>query len=94
MPTGTVNLSTGTVIGTVKLNQTFEFILPSPATQAITITGYDQNGNTCAWFSPDPATISVGSTSVTVTAVLDSDSWYTYKLSGMVGATNVHIHVG
>lgn len=96
MATGTVNLSTGKIIGSIKLDYEFEFILGSAATQNIEITGEDDDGNPYAWFGPDPATIAKGSTTVTVTATTASsqqEPYFTYKLSGMVGAQNVHIVV-
>ncbi len=96
MATGTVNLTTGKIIGSIRLNSPFEFILTSPAPQDIQITGEDDEGSPLEWFSTDPATITKGSTSVTVTAIEASsgeDPFFTYGVTGIVGAENVHIVV-
>jgi hypothetical protein len=96
MSTGTVNLTTGKIIGTIRVNSPFEFIVTSPAPQDVKITGEDDEGSPLEWFSTDPATIAKGSTSVTVTAVeacSEEDPFFTYGLTGMDGADNVHIVV-
>jgi hypothetical protein len=96
MATGTINLTTGKILGSIKLDSPFEFILGSAATQNIEITGEDDDGNPYEWFSSDPATITKGSTSVTVTATASSseeEPYFTYGLTGMVGAENVHVVV-
>lgn len=96
MATGTVNLTTGAIIGSIRLNFPFEFIITTPAPENIEITAEDDEGSPLEWFSPDPATIKKGSTSVTVTATeacSDEDPFFTYGLTGMVGADNVHIVV-
>jgi hypothetical protein len=96
MATGTVNLTTGEIIGSIRLNSPFEFIVTKPAPQNVKVTGEDDEGSPLPWFSPDPATIPKGSTSVTVTATeacSDEDPFFTYGLTGMVGADNVHIVV-
>jgi hypothetical protein len=96
MATGTVNLTTGKIIGSIKLDSPFEFTVTSPAPQNVQITGEDDDGSPLEWFSPDPATITKGTTSVTVTATeatSGEDPFFTYGLTGMVGAQNVHIVV-
>jgi len=96
MATGTINLTTGKILGSIKLDSPFEFILGSAAAQNIEITGEDDDGNPYEWFSTDPATITKGSTSVTVTATAansEEEPYFTYGLTGMVGAQNVHIVV-
>jgi hypothetical protein len=96
MATGTVNLTTGKIIGSIKLDSSFEFIVTSPAPESVDVTGEDDEGSPLRWFSPDPASIPKGSTSVTVTATeacSDEDPFFTYGLTGMLGAENVHIVV-
>jgi hypothetical protein len=94
--TPTVNLSTGSVLGTILDGETFDFILPSAATATITITGRNEQGGATSWFSPNPATIPSGSRSVAVTAAIISQpgTWFTYIVAGMNSAQNVHIVVG
>jgi hypothetical protein len=96
MATGTVNLTTGKVIGSIILNSPFEFIVTSPAPEDIQIAGEDEEGSPLEWFHTSPATIPKGSTSVTVTAIeacSEEDPFFTYGLTGMEGPENVHIVV-
>jgi|SRR5580692_125896 hypothetical protein len=94
--TPTVNLSTGAVNGTILDGEPFDFTLTSAATATITITGRNEQGGASSWFSPNPATISSGSRSVAVSAAMISPpgTWFSYIVSGMNAAQNVHIVVG
>jgi hypothetical protein len=95
-PTGTINLTNGQILGSIRLNYPFEFILGSAAPNDVEIIGENSQGSDYAWFSPDPATLTQGSTSVTVTATAATNAqnpWFTYRLSGMTGAQNVHVVV-
>jgi hypothetical protein len=96
MATGTINLTTGAIIGSIRLDFPFEFIVDSPAPENVEITAEDDEGSPLEWFTPDPATIKKGTTSVTVTATeacSEEDPFFTYQLAGMEGADNVHIVV-
>jgi hypothetical protein len=95
-PTGTINLTTGQILGSIRLNYPFEFILGSTAPSGdVEVTGEDNNHNDYAWFSGGSATIPHGQTTVTVTATEATNGipWFTYTLTGMVGAQNVHVVV-
>ncbi len=96
MATGTINLTTGSIIGSIKLNFPFEFVITSAAPNDIQITGSDNEGSPYQWFDGDPATISQGTTSVTVTATVATSAeepYFTCGISGMAGAANVHVIV-
>jgi len=94
--TPTINLNTGVVNGAILDGETFEFVLTSNAPNTITITGRNEQGAGTSWYSPNPATISTGSKSVTVTAAMISQpgTWFTYIVGGMNAYQNVHIVVG
>jgi hypothetical protein len=99
MPNPTVNLTTGQPAGTIEDGQPFDFTISSPAPNEITIIGKNEHGSNLTWFTsnPYPAVIPTGSTSVTVTAAMESgqqNPWFTYLVTGMVYAQNVHIVVG
>lgn len=90
-----VDVSTGKVsLGTLECNQPFQFTITSALTNDVTITA--QNGGLQAyqWFTPDPATISAGTTSVNVEATEPSPpgGWMTYSVRGMnVTVNNPHL---
>jgi hypothetical protein len=100
MPNPTVNLTMGLVLGQIEDGQPFDFILGgAPMPNDVTIRGRDQHGSNLTWFTsnPYPAVIPMGSTSVTVTAAMEStpqEPWFTYLVGGMIAAQNVHIIVG
>jgi hypothetical protein len=86
-----VDVSTGKVVlGTLEVNQPFEFTIPSAASTNITVTAQNSNVQPYQWFTPDPATITAGSTSVTVEATEASPpaGWLTYSVKGMNVTTN------
>jgi len=92
---GSVNVSTGTASGTFKDSQSFAFTISSAATTEIKIYGRNALGSGEAWFSPDPAVIPIGSTSVEPQAVQESPigSYFTYAVTGMNVAQTAHIQV-
>lgn len=94
---GIINLNNGVASGEFKNGCPFVFTISDAVDNDVTITGLNDLNQSCEWFSPDPATIDQGSTSVTVTATLassDEDPWYTYSVTGMAYTENVHIVVG
>jgi len=90
-----VDVSTGKVsFGTLESGQPFEFKIPSALGNDVTITAENSNIQPYQWFTPDPATITKGSTSVNVEATQPSptDGWLTYSVEGMnVQDTNPHL---
>lgn len=97
-PTGTINIDTGLVAGQIKDNHPFEFITSTPVPNDVTITGLDDQSQPCAWFSDgvNPAgttVITAGNQTIQVTAELSSLPWYTYRVTGRVCPTNVHVVV-
>jgi hypothetical protein len=93
-PYGSINLNNGTTSGSFKDECPFTFTLSPPLTNNVTVTGMDDNGNPCAWFTPDPVTIAAGQTSVTVTADMPSDGgWFTYLVTGMNTSGSAHVVV-
>jgi hypothetical protein len=101
-PTGTINLDNGTMLGYIKDGECFQFIM-SAKSQVVTIKGKAEDGTTdCAWFnsctSPvtlGSASIAIGSTSVNVTAVMESENneYFTYLLAGMNQTATPHVVV-
>jgi hypothetical protein len=101
-PTGTIDLDSGTILGEIKDGCCFQFIMTAK-TQVVTITGKAEDGTTnCAWFdscttpiTPGSASIPIGSTSVNVTAVMESElgEYFTYLLAGMVQSATPHVVV-
>jgi hypothetical protein len=91
-----VNLTTATVSGTITSGHTFEFTISSATTNDVTITGKNNLGGNSSWFSPNPATIPAGSTSVTVTAgsPTSGSNYDTYIVGGMLVSSEAHIQVG
>ena len=91
-----VNLTTATVSGSITSGHTFEFTISSAAENDVTITGRNNLGSNFSWFSPDPATISTGQTSVTVTAgsPTTGTNYDTYVVGGMIVSGEAHIQVG
>lgn len=99
MPNPTINLATGQEVGQIKDGHPFDFIIGSPISNDVTITGRNQQGGNLTWFTsnPYPAVIPTGSTGVTVTAAMEStqqNPWFTYLVGGMVAAQNVRVVVG
>jgi hypothetical protein len=92
----TVNLTTATVTGGIEAGHTFEFTISSANANAVTITGKDEVGATDSWFTPNPATITAGNTSVTVTAqqATPIGQYVTYIVGGMLTSSAAHIVVG
>jgi len=92
----TVNLTTATVSGDIKDPETFEFTISSAQGNDVTITRKDEVGATDSWFTPNPATITKGGTSVTVTAaqVTPTGEYVTYIVGGMNVNDAAHIVVG
>lgn len=92
-----VDVSTGEVgFGTLAVNQPFEFTIPSAIGNNVTITAENSNIQPYQWFTPDPATIPAGSTSVNVEATELSPpaGWFTYSVGGMnVQQNNLHVIV-
>jgi hypothetical protein len=93
--TGTINLATGAQMGSIEYEHNFEFTIPTVLGNDVTIDGRDEQGGACTWFSPQGAVIPKGSTSVTVEAVMVSGvgEWFTYIVTGMQYAQNVHVVV-
>jgi hypothetical protein len=91
-----VNLTTVTVVGTITSGHPFEFTVSSAAENDVTITGRNDLGGNSSWFSPNPATILAGQTSVTVTAgsPTTGSNYDTYVVGGMVVSGEAHIQVG
>lgn len=86
-----VDVSTGRVsLGTLECNEPFQFTITSALTNDVTITAQNNNIQPFQWFTPDPATITAGSTSVNVEATEASPpgSWLTYSVRGMNVQTN------
>ena len=92
----TVNLTTATVSGDIKDTETFEFTISSAQGNNVTITVKDEVGSTDSWFTPNPATITQGDTSVTVTAaqITPLGQYVTYIVGGMNVSSAAHIVVG
>jgi hypothetical protein len=92
----TVNLTTATVSGSIKDPEDFEFTISSAQGNDVTITGKDQVGATDSWFTPNPAKIVSGNTSVTVRAaqVTPIGQYVTYIVGGMNVSGAAHIVVG
>jgi hypothetical protein len=92
----TVNLTTATVTGDIKVPDTFEFTISSAQGNDVTITGEDEERATDSWFTPNPAKITKGDTSVTVTAaqVTPTGEYVTYIVGGMNVNDAAHIVVG
>jgi hypothetical protein len=92
-----VDVSTGNVsLGDLEIDHNFEFTIPTAITKNVTITPENSSIKPYQWFTPNPATITAGSTSVTVEAVEASPAggWLTYSVTGMnVQDTNPHIVV-
>lgn len=90
-----VDVSTGRVsFGPLEDGESFEFTIPTPSGNDITITAENSNIQPYGWFSPTPAKIPAGSTSVTVEATESSPvgGWVTYSVRGMnVTTNNPHI---
>jgi hypothetical protein len=93
--TGSINLATGAQIGSIEDQHDFEFTIPTVLGNDVTIDGKDEQGGACTWFSPQGAVIKAGSTSVPVEAVMESGvgQWFTYIVTGMQYAQNVHVVV-
>jgi hypothetical protein len=93
---GSVNLTAGTASGTFTEGHDFTFTISSALTNNVYIYGRTAQGGSTAWFSPDPAEIPAGSTSVTVEAVQISPagSYFTYIVTGMNLSAAAHIVVG
>ena len=93
---GSVNLTAGTSSGTFTDDQNFTFTISSAVTGDVKIYGKNAQGGDSSWFSPDPATIPAGSTSVTVEAVEISTagSYWTYIVTGIDVTEHAHIQVG
>ena len=93
---GSVNLTVGTSSGSFTVDENFTFTISSAMTGDVKIYGRNAQGGSTAWFSPDPATITAGSTSVTVDAeqISPAGSYFTYTVTGMNTTTNAHIVVG
>lgn len=101
-PTGTINLDSGTMVGVFKDTDCFQFIMTAK-TQVVTIKGKAKDGTTdCAWFnsctSPvtqGTASIPVGTTTINVTAVMESEDgeYFTYLLTGMNQTATPHVVV-
>jgi hypothetical protein len=93
---GSVNLTAGTASGTFTEDQNFTFTISSAVADDVKIYGRNAQGGNSAWFSPDPATIPAGSTSVTVEAVEISPpgSYFTYAVTGINVTAAAHIVVG
>jgi hypothetical protein len=91
-----VNLTTATVSGSIIEGESFEFTISSAQGIDVTITGKDQEGSTDSWFTTNPATITKGSTSVTVTAaqITPPGEYVTYLVAGMNVDDAAHIVVG
>lgn len=86
-----VDVSTGKVsFGPLACNEPFEFTIPSAIGNNVTITAENSNIQPFQWFTPDPATITAGSTSVNVEATEPSPpgGWLTYSVQGMNVTTN------
>jgi hypothetical protein len=102
-PTGTINLDNGVMTGEFTDGECFQFTM-SAKQQVVTIKGKAEDGKTdCQWFnsctSPvtqGSASIPIGSTSVNVTAVMESEDgeYFTYLLTGMNQSATPHIVVG
>jgi len=90
-----VDVSTGKVsFGTLESGEPFEFTITSAISNDVTLTALDSNLEPYEWFTSDPATITAGSTSVTVEATEPSPpgSWLTYSVKGInVTTTNPHL---
>jgi hypothetical protein len=65
---GTINLTTGQILGSIRLNYPFEFISGSAAPNNSGVTANDNQGHNYTWFTSGSATIQQGQTSVTVNA--------------------------
>lgn len=92
----TVYLDTGTSSGAFTSGHTFNFEISSPQALPVTITGRDEEGANDSWFTPNPATITAGNTTVTVTAqqVTPTGQYVTYLLGGRNASQAAHIVVG
>lgn len=90
-----VNLTTATVLGTITSGETFEFTISSAVTNNVTITGRNMQGGNLSWFTPNPATITTGQTSVSVTAgsPTSGTNYDTYIVGGMNVTSEAHVHV-
>jgi hypothetical protein len=92
----TVYIDTATTSGSFIDGQNFDFQISSSQTGDVTITGRDQEGGNDSWFTPDPATIPGGSTSVTVKAqqITPIGEYVTYLVGNRNTNGNAHIVVG
>ena len=93
---GTINLTMGSSEGTFTVDESVTFTISSAQTINVTITGKDQQGSTDSWFTPNPATILAGKTSVSATAaqVTPIGEYVTYMVTGMNVPGAAHVHVG
>jgi hypothetical protein len=92
----TVYLDTGTASGTFTSGHGFNFEISASQTIDVTITGRDQEGSDDSWFTPNPATITAGNTTVTVTAqqITPTGQFFTYVVGGRNTSGNAHVVVG
>ncbi|MGB2604660.1 MAG: hypothetical protein WBC78_13765 [Candidatus Sulfotelmatobacter sp.] len=93
---GSVNVTAGTSSGSFTVDENFTFTISSAMTGDVKIYGRSAQGGSTAWFSPDPATITAGSTSVTVEAeqISPAGSYFTYIVQGMIVNSAAHVVVG
>ncbi len=91
----TVNLTTASVSGSIIDGESFEFTISSANPNDVTITGRNEVGAEDSWFTPSPATITRGNTSVTVTAaqITPTGQYVTYIVGGMLTSSAAHIVV-
>jgi hypothetical protein len=91
-----VNLTTATVVGSITSGHNFEFTISSAAGNDVTITGKNDQGGDLSWYSPNPATITAGQTSVTVTAGSATTGLHydTYVVGGINVSGEAHVTVG
>ncbi|HZW93920.1 MAG TPA: hypothetical protein VFF64_13290 [Candidatus Eremiobacteraceae bacterium] len=93
---GSVNVTEGTASGTFTDGHTFTFTISSAVSDDVKIYGRNAQGGSSSWFSPDPATITAGSTSTSPEAVETSPagSYFTYAVTGINVTATAHIQVG